>query len=333
MKALQLIKTGSLSGIQLNELKNPVPGDFDVLVKIKSMSLNYRDYALITGAYPLAKPLPLTLGSDAAGVVEKIGRNVTQFKPGDHVISLLRQRWHGGPLNAHKAGAQLGGSVDGVFSEWYSFQEASLVHAPTNMNFHEASTLPTAALTACRVLTQPELLPGQRIVIQGTGSVSLFALQMASRMGFEIFATTGTKENELLLKQMGAHHVINYKKYPAWEKEILAIASDGVDLVIDVAGGDSLQQSIDAAALNGKVAVVGFLNNTLAHINLVTLIRKNISLKAFTTGSREDLENLVQWLNVNSITPVIAGIYQNFYTAFREFEKRGAPGKIVVDWP
>lgn len=331
MKALQLIKIGSLSGIAVNDVPMASMGEDDVLVRIQSMSLNYRDYGFIMGSYSLVGELPFTLGSDASGIVEKVGSRVTLFKNGDRVISLLRQNWYGGPLTVQKAAAQLGGSVAGVFSEYYVFNQNSLVLAPSTLNEEEASTLSTAALTAWRVLTQSGLQPGQTVLIQGTGSVSLFALQMATRMGFHTMVTTGKEENEVLLKNLGANHIVNYKRYSDWEKQVMKI-SQGVDLVIDVAGGKSLSQSIDALAFNGCVAIIGFLDSAISSINLVTLIRKNARMLAYTTGSKDDLENLVRWLNVFPIKPVISGVYRDFHLAFQEFESRKAAGKIVVTW-
>ncbi len=332
MKALQLLQTGSLSGISIQQIPLGPVGDEEVLVKIESMSLNYRDYGFIMGTYSLVGELPLTLGSDAAGVVEKVGGHVTLFKPGDKVLSLLRQNWYGGTLNAQKAAAQLGGSVPGVFSEYYVFNQNSLVHAPASLTEVEASTLPTAGLTAWRVLTQSGILPGQSVLIQGTGSVSLFALQIAAKMGFRTIATTGKEENEILLTKLGANHIINYRTHIAWEKEVIKISNGGVDLVIDVAGGNSLAQSIDALGFNGRVAIIGFLNGSLSSINLIPLIRKDASLLAYTTGSREDLEGFVRWLNINPIQPIISGTYTDFNQAFQSFEKRQTPGKIVVTW-
>lgn len=331
MKALRLNKVGTLEGIAWEDVPDPIVGEYDVLVKIKAASLNYRDYGFITGAYSLVKPLPIVLGSDGAGVVECVGARVTRFKPGDRVISLLRQNWGEGKLTSEKAAAQLGGTVDGVFSEYYSFQEESLLKAPSFMTFEEAATLPTAGLTAFRVLIESGLENGQKVLVQGTGAVSLFALQIAVKMGFQVIATTGNEKNETLLKSLGAHEVINYKKHPQWQKEATRLTSGrGVDLIVDVAGGESIAQSLEAVALNGEIAVIGFLNGTQSTIDLVTMIRKNVRLSGYTTGSKASLWQFVQWLEENRIHPVLSGIHNNFDDAFRGFEKRDPPGKIAV---
>ena len=216
MKALRLHRVGSFDGIRWEEVADPAIGEFDVLVKIHAVSLNYRDYGFIKGTYSLVRDLPFILGSDSAGVVVKVGPKVSQFKIGDRVISLLRQYWYGGKLDVRKAASQLGGSVDGVFSELAAFHEGSVVHAPSHLSFEEAATLSTAGLTAFRILTQSGVTSGQRVLIQGTGSVSLFAIQLAGKMGFQIFATTGQPNNEIILKELGAHGVINYKAFPQW---------------------------------------------------------------------------------------------------------------------
>jgi len=331
MKALRLHRVGSFDGIRWEEVADPAIGEFDVLVKIHAVSLNYRDYGFIKGTYSLVRDLPFILGSDSAGVVVKVGPKVSQFKIGDRVISLLRQYWYGGKLDVRKAASQLGGSVDGVFSELAAFHEGSVVHAPSHLSFEEAATLSTAGLTAFRILTQSGVTSGQRVLIQGTGSVSLFAIQLAGKMGFQIFATTGQPNNEIILKELGAHGVINYKAFPQWQKEINRLTGNkGVDLVIDIAGGTSIQQSLEAVAMNGEVAVVGFLNGTQSTIDLVTMIRKNVRLSGYTTGSRDDLQQFVQWLEVNPIRPIIAYVYTDFMPAFQTFEKREKPGKLVV---
>lgn len=331
MKALQLHEVGSLEGLQWNEIQDPEVGEHDVLVKIKATSLNYRDYGFITGAYPIMRKLPIVLGSDAAGVVERVGDKVTQFAPGDKVISLLRQDWSAGRFTPAKAARQLGGTVPGVFSEWYSFTENSLVKAPTTLTLEEAATLPTAGLVAFRALTQSGLVSGQRVLIQGTGGVSLFALQLAVGMGLEVWITSSNSEKEEMLRVMGAHHVINYRNTPQWDEEILKqTAGQGVDLVMEVVGGKDIQKSVNAVALGGTIAIVGFLNGSEANVNLIKLILKNIQLKGFTTGSREDLQDLVRWLETNPVKPVIGGVYSDYFEGFKAFENRSIPGKVIV---
>jgi len=331
MKALRLHKPGNLSGISTDEISKPEPGDHDILVKIKATSLNFRDYAFIKGKYPLVKELPLVLGSDAAGVVERVGKYVTRFNVGDRVISLLRQRWHSGKFDAYKAAVQLAASVNGVFSDFYVFHELSAVKVDDSLSFEELATLPTAGLTAFRILTESSLTPGDTVLIQGTGGVSLFALQIAKRIGLRTIATTSTKSNEDLIHHLGADEVINYREHSNWHEVALKKTNGrGVDLVIEVVGGSSVQQSINATAVNGQVALVGFLEDTSAMIDLVSVIRRNINLKAYTTGSREDLEQFVKFVEVNKMKPVISAVYNDYHKAFSVFESRMVPGKIVV---
>jgi NADPH:quinone reductase-like Zn-dependent oxidoreductase len=331
VKALRLHEVGSLQGIRWDDVAEPVVGDRDVLVRITSTSLNYRDYGFITGAYSLVKPPPIILGSDAAGVVESVGASVSSFKVGDRVISLLRQNWLDGDLNPQNSEAQLGATVDGVFSELYSFPETGLVRAPAGMGSNAAATLPTAGLTAFRVLTELGLRSGQRVVVQGTGAVSLFTLQIAARMGAHVLATTGRDTNTDLLKQLGAAEVINYRAHPDWHAAVRR-ATDGLgaDIIVDVAGGAGLALSVDAVAINGRIAVIGFLEGSQSTIDLVAMIRKNVSLHAFTTGNRQTLRQFVQWLEANPLEPVIGGVFTNYESAFSAFAQRDKVGKIVV---
>jgi len=331
MKALRLHKPGNLDGISIDEISKPEPGDHDILVKIKATSLNFRDYAFITGKYPLVKDLPVVLGSDAAGIVEKVGKYVTRFKVGDRAISLLRQRWYSGKFDDYKAAVQLAASVDGVFSDFYVFHELSAVKVNDTLTFEELATLPTAGLTAFRILTESSLTPGDTVLIQGTGGVSLFALQIAKRIGLRTIVTTSTKSNEDLIRHLGADEVINYRDNVNWHEVALEKTNGkGVDLTIDVVGGPSVQHSINATAVNGQVALIGFLEDTSATIDLVSVIRRNINLKAFTTGSREGLEQFVKFVEVNQLKPVISGVYTDYHQAFSLFQSRKVPGKLIV---
>ena len=331
MKALRLHQPGNLSGVSMDEISKPEPGDYDILVKIKATSLNFRDYAFITGKYPLVKDLPLVLGSDAAGIVEIAGKHVTKFKVGDRVISLLRQRWHSGKFDSYKAAVQLAASVDGVFSEYYVFHELSAVKVSDTLSFEELATLPTAGLTAFRILTESSVIPGDCVLIQGTGGVSLFALQVAKRIGLRAIVTTSTNSNEDLVRQLGADEVINYREKANWHEAVLEKTNgNGVDLTIDVVGGSSVQQSINATAVNGQVALIGFLEDTSATIDLVSVIRRNINLKAYTTGSRENLEQFVKFVEVNKLKPVISGVYNDYHMAVSLFQSKKVPGKIVI---
>jgi NADPH:quinone reductase-like Zn-dependent oxidoreductase len=274
---------------------------------------------------------PLVLGSDAAGVVESVGKNVTRFRPGERVISLLRQRWYGGKFDAYKAEVQLAASVDGVFSDYVVFNELSAVKASDVLSFEELATLPTAGLTAFRILTQSSLLPGDTVLIQGTGGVSIFALQIARSIGLRTIVVTSSTENEAFVRKLGADEVINYKEHPEWQEQVLKLTNTrGVDLTIDVVGGNSVQRSINATAVNGQVALVGFLEDTSAKVDLVSVIRRNINLKAYTTGSREDLEQLVKFIESSKFKPVIAAAYTDYLKAFSTFESKRSPGKVVV---
>lgn len=331
MKALRLHRPGNLNGISNDEIPPPVLDDFEILVKVKATSLNYRDYAFVMGRYPLVKTPPLVLGSDSAGVVESVGKSVTRFKPGDRVISLLRQRWHGGKFDTYKAEVQLASSVDGVFSDYNVFNELSAVKVNDQLSFEELATLPTAGLTAFRILTQSSLLPGDTVLIQGTGGVSMFALQIAKRIGLKTIVVTSSQENEAFVANLGADEVINYHKHPEWHEQVLKVTqSRGVDLTFDVVGGSSVQRSINATSVDGQVALVGFLEDTSARIDLVSVIRRNINLKAYTTGSREDLERLVKFIEGSTVRPIIAAVYTDYLKAFSTFESKKIPGKVVV---
>ncbi|KAF7597227.1 hypothetical protein BBP40_008069 [Aspergillus hancockii] len=290
----------------------PVPkvGDNEVLVKFHAASLNYRDLVIPKGMYPFALSFPVVPGSDGAGEVVEVGPKVTQFSKGDKVLTLFNQLHQYGPIDPTAAGSGLGGVIDGTLRQFGVFNENGVVKSPKNLTHLEASTLSCAALTSWNALygLKP-LQPGQTVLVQGTGGVSLFALQFAKAAGATVIATTSSAEKAEKLKQLGADHVINYKSDTNWGETARKLTPDnvGVDHVIEVGGSGTLNQSFKCIKFEGVISIIGFLGGvdpkTQPHI-LDTL--SNIcTVRGVYVGSKELLNSMIKAIEANDIHPVV----------------------------
>ncbi|KAF1846751.1 NAD(P)-binding protein [Cucurbitaria berberidis CBS 394.84] len=289
----------------------PVPevGDKDVLVKIHAASLNYRDLIIPKGKYPFPMKDNIVPGSDGAGTVEKVGKQVTRFKPGDKVVTLFNQGHIAGSLNAQTIQTGLGGVIDGTLREYGVFDEAGLITMPQNLNFLEASTLSCAALTAWNALYGLEsraLKPGQTVLTQGTGGVSIFALQFAKAAGARVIATTSSEKKAEILKKLGADHVINYKEDQNWGETAAKITGTGVDHVVEVGGPKTMAQSIKAAAIDGVISIIGFIGGTEKDQPTFLDCLSNIcTVRGLLVGSRLQMEDMCAAIEANNLHPVV----------------------------
>ncbi|KAI4180240.1 MAG: hypothetical protein L6R41_007366 [Letrouitia leprolyta] len=242
----------------------PQLGDHDVLVHFHYVSLNYRDLIIPKGKYPFPAADNVVPGSDGAGTVEAIGRRVTQFKPGDKVLTLFNQAHFAGTMNLRILNTGLGGAIDGALRQYGAFEENGLVHMPSTIDFKQGSTLPCAALTAWNALYGLEskgLKPGDTVLTQGTGGVSIFALQFAKAAGARVIATTSSDSKGETLRELGADLVLNYKTDPSWGENAKKASTRGlgVDHILEVGGPTSMAQSLKAIKPEGVISIIGFL--------------------------------------------------------------------------
>jgi len=334
------MKTWEIQGFGLENLKQtsratPEPGAGQLLVKMNAVSLNYRDKAIIEGAYlPHLMKMPIVPVSDFSGTVIGIGSSVTKFKVGDRVMSTMFPTWkssvrHPEGVSEHA----LGGPVDGGLSEYALLSEAGAVRSPKSLTDIEASTLPIAALTAWTALSElGKLQSGQTVVTLGTGGVALFATQLAVAMGARVISLTGSEEKRELLQQLGADQVVNYKTYPDWHEKVLELtAGHGADIVIDIVGGNNINKSVQAICNGGQVSVIGFLEGTTTSLDLFPVIFKAAQVRGTLVGSVEAFERLVDFVEKHNIKPVIEKIYSfdQAIEAYKHLEK-GAVGKLVI---
>jgi NADPH:quinone reductase-like Zn-dependent oxidoreductase len=304
MKVIEL--TGwQVEQITVGERATPAPpGPGELLVAMRAATVNYRDFVFARGGYGRESgALPIIPLSDGAGIVAASGPGVTRAKPGDLVCPIVMPHWLNGPMRDEHRRATLGGSVDGVMAEQMKLSQEAVVKAPQAYSAIEAATLPCAALTAWNALAG--LTPGDLVLTQGTGGVSLFALQFAHAMGAGVVVTSSSDEKLARARALGAQHGINYRRLPEWAAELRRLTGRGADLVIELGGAQSLAQSIRAVRTGGTIALIGVLSGATAEIELGRVVTRGLRLQAITLGSRDDFEAMVRFIDQHGIKPVI----------------------------
>lgn len=333
MKAWLLNDFG-LENLQLGEVETPTPGPGELLIKVGAVSLNFRDKAIVDGFYePDLVPKPLIPVSDAAGTIVAVGEGVTRFRIGERVNSHLYSRWLEGEPAVDEPLWCMGMPLPGGLAEYMIIHEDSAVNAPASMTDEEASTLPIAALTAWYSLMDiGNLQPGQTVLVQGTGGVSVFATQIAHAFGARVIATSSNDANLARIKELGADEGINYKTFPDWEKQVLALTEGkGADITVEVAGGSGVNQSVAATKVAGTIAQVGFLTGQTSQLDLMPLIFRQTTIRGIAVAPRSSFDRMNPFLTEHNIKPVIEQVY-SFNDAIEAFKhlSRGAFGKIVI---
>ncbi|WP_413992637.1 zinc-dependent alcohol dehydrogenase family protein [Labrys okinawensis] len=320
----------------LSQVPVPAVRSGEVLVKVSAVALNNRDNNVIEAGGGLDVTFPFTPASDMAGTVVKIGENSCRFKPGDRVISTFTPGWlEGRPLGDARDPAyrSLGGFHPGVLSEFVSFPEAWFVAAPTSLDDGEASTLPCAGLTAWFALVERgQLRAGQTVVVQGTGGVALFGLQIAKAHGAEVFLTSSSPEKLERAKTLGADHGIN-RQAEDWVEAVWSRTGNrGADHILEVAGGSNLGKSLHAVAAGGHIAVISALEGSEVSAPILPLLLKVPRISGISVGHRRALEDLVAAVDRTRIKPVIDKRYRlEDLPAALDHLNRGAFGKLVIE--
>jgi NADPH:quinone reductase-like Zn-dependent oxidoreductase len=332
-----LLEDFGLNNLKLGEVPTPAPQPGELLIKVGAVSLNFRDKAIVDGIYePHLVPKNLIPVSDAAGTVVAVGEGVTRFQVGDRVNSHLYSRWIDGEPGPDEPAYCFGMPLPGGLAEFMIIHEDSAVRAPAGMSDEEASTLPIAALTAWYSLMDVgHLQPGQTVLVQGTGGVSIFAAQIAAAHGARVIATSSSDANLAKVKALGVSDGVNYRTHPDWEQEVLKLtAGKGVDLTIEVAGGDGLNKSVLATKAAGVIAQVGFLTGQTTQLQLMPLIFRQTTIRGIAVAPRTSFDRMNPFLDQHGIKPVIDQVYP-FEEAVQAFEHlaRGPFGKIVIKAP
>lgn len=334
MRAYAIQRYGGPEGLALVDRPAPNPGNYDVAVRIRAASLNYRDLVVVRGQYdrkPEEGRVPL---SDGAGEVVAVGPAVTRFKAGDRVAGCFFQGWFSGRFKTEMHRTALGGSIDGVLVEQRNFHQDGLVHLPEHYSFEEGATLPCAAVTAWNsLIVRGQLVPGECVLLLGTGGVSIFALQIAKSAGARVIITSSSDEKLERARKLGADAVINYKTTPDWGKAAAKLAgNDGVDHVVEVGGAGTFQQSVRACRCGGKIGLIGILSGREAASEIFPIVPKSLTISGIYVGSREMFEALNRALEQTGIRPVIDKVFP--FDAAREayeYIERGSHfGKVVI---
>lgn len=332
MKRLHIDGGFGLDNLKLVDLAEPTPGHGQVLVRMTAASLNYRDLATIMYG---GHRLPFVPLSDGCGVVEAVGPGVTRVAVGDRVITQFFQDWPAGEPTTAGLATALGGTLDGCLSEKMVLAEGGVTKAPPSLSDVEAACLPCAGLTAWRGLQTGGLKPGDVVVVQGTGGVSIFALQFAKAAGATVIATSSSDDKLARAKALGADHLINYKTTPDWAKAVKKItAGAGADHVIEVGGAGTLVQSLNAIRIGGHIAVIGLLTGVSQEVPVPLIFSKNARISGITVGSREMTEEMCRAIEANGIKPVVDKVlpFTDAVEALKLMQGQGHFGKIALSF-
>ena len=333
MRAYHLKEFSGPDGLAAVELPDVAPGPGEVQVHVHAVSLNFRDLAMVRGAYGAGVKVPLVPCSDAAGTVAAIGPGVSKFKVGDRVTPTFFQNWLYGDVRKRDATSALGGGGKGVLAERIVLHESGLLPISDHLSFEEAACLPCAALTAWHALFEqgPPLRAGETVLIQGSGGVSIFALQFAKLVGARVFATSSSDEKRKRLESLGVEASVNYKTTPEWDKAIAEITGGGVDHVVEVGGAGTLARSINAIRIGGRIYVIGVLSGP-AEINPQPILRKSANIHGIFVGSREMFEHMNAEIVRTKLKPVVDRVFKfdEAKAAFQHLAAGAHFGKVCI---
>jgi NADPH:quinone reductase-like Zn-dependent oxidoreductase len=334
MKALQIGEGTGLDRLSIVERPDPVPGHGEVVVRMRAVSLNYRD---LVGVLRGSASRPFTPFSDGCGVIEAVGPGVSRVAPGDRVSTLFFENWISGPPSSAKAASALGGGRPrGAGAERVVLHQDGVSKVPDYLSDHQVATLPCAALTAWRALfADGWLKPGDAVVLQGTGGVSIFGLQLAHAAGLRTIITSSSDEKLERAAALGTDHTINYRVTPEWSKPVREITGGrGADFVMEVGGAGTLGESLKSVRMGGHVAIIGVLTGAAPPLQIGAMIASSARLQGVSVGSRDMFEAMSRALELHRIQPVVDLVFAwtDARSAFAAMQAGEHFGKIVLDF-
>lgn len=321
-----------IDSLELVDRPTPQPGAGEVLIKIHAVSLNYRDLMIVKGTYNPKLRLPRIPCSDGAGEVAAIGEGVSAWKPGDRVCGCFFQNWLDGPPAPPKVKGALGGDIDGILAEYVLLTETGVIRIPDHLSFEEAATLPCAGLTAWRAINEANLQPNSTVLIQGTGGVSIFALQFAKLKGATVLGISSSDAKLQRACSLGLDKGLDYGETSEWDRWVgVQTNGEGVDLVVEVGGVGTLPRSIRAVRMGGLIVQIGVLSAPAEPIPLPLILHKQIHIQGIYVGSRMHFEQMNQTLAASKVRPVFESRnWAEAREAFREMESASHFGKLVL---
>ncbi len=337
MNVFEIRDAFGLDHLQQNERPRPHPGPGEVLVRMRAVSLNYRDLLMVQGRYNPKQPLPLVPCSDGVGTVEELGPGVDSLEKGQRVAPIFAQTWYGGPATHTKVRSTLGGPIDGTLREYAVFPAAAVVQIPEHLSPVEAATLPCAALTAWSALvTQGQVRAGDTILVQGTGGVSIFALQIACLLGARVIVTSSSDAKLEIARKLGSWAEINYSEHPDWGKKARQLTNGiGVDHILEVGGAGTLRQSLRAIRIGGQISMIGVLSGTTSEIDLIPILMGNVRVQGILVGSRDGFLAMNRAFEQHQLRPYVHRVFpfEETREAFAYLAGARHIGKIAIEIP
>jgi NADPH:quinone reductase-like Zn-dependent oxidoreductase len=334
MKLYELQHKSGLDSLTRAERADPKPGPGQVLIAVKACSLNFRDLLVAKGSYGSPPPLGRIPLSDGAGEVVEVGAGVTRVKVGDRVAGIFMQGWIGGEVTAEMSATALGGAIDGMLSQLVVLGEQGVVKIPAHLSFEEAATLPCAAVTAWNALVcRGRVKAGDVVALQGTGGVSLFALQFAKMHGARCIITSSSDEKLDLARKMGADDTVNYKGNPDWDKAVMQLTGGrGADIVVEVGGAGTLEKSLSAVRFGGSVQLIGVLTGVAGPIPTAAILRRSITVQGIYVGSREMFEEMNRAIELHGLRPRIDRSFgfEQARAAYEHLAGASHAGKVAI---
>jgi NADPH:quinone reductase-like Zn-dependent oxidoreductase len=331
MRVWQIPSFG-IDSLEFVERPTPQPGPGEVLVRIRAASFNFRDLMMVKGTYNPRLRMPRIPCSDGAGEVASVGENASRWKIGDRVAAIFMQNWLDGPPTHAKTRGALGGDIDGVLAEYVVLKETGLVAIPDGLSFEEAATLPCAAVTAWNALAAGNLKPDSTILIQGTGGVSIFALQFAKARGLRVLGISSSAAKLDRATDLGLDQGFDYGANSEWDQWVLdETGGDGVDLIVEVGGAGTLPRSIRALKMGGLIAQIGVLSGPAEHIPIPMILHKQLRMQGIYVGSRHDFEEMKEAVASAGLRPVFeCRPWAKAPEVLQQMESATHFGKLVV---
>lgn len=334
MRAVEIRGSFGLDHLALVERADPRPGPGQAVVRVRAASLNYRDLMMVEGRYNPKQKLPLVPCSDGAGEVTAVGDGVSRVRPGDRVCGIFAQGWIAGGPSRDMVRTTLGGPLDGMLAEQVALPAEGLVKVPEHLSDAEAATLPCAAVTAWASLVEGGLMAGQSVLVQGTGGVSIFALQLAVLAGARVIVTSSSDEKLARARELGAAGCINYRQEPEWGVRVKELTGgEGVDCVMEVGGAGTLAQSLQAVRIGGCIYLIGVLSGTAAEIPITAIQMRHVRVEGVLVGSRAHFEALNRAVALHRLRPVVDRVFPlaEARDAFSYMASQGHFGKICIE--